>query len=141
MEEWIHTHPEFLKYPFSEADTETLYRFSISPQVTRMLGDMRRTLDQELIVQARACVGMEKREFLQLLPNDPKGRELVRRRIVTVGDGKRVNVRNRSAKSDCMGRMKQFLKGIWNGWIPHSVFVKKKNQKVTNPPREKITLA
>ena len=58
IEEWIHLHPEMLKYPFSEADSELLYRFSTSAQVTQMLRDMKRNFEQELTTQARACVGM-----------------------------------------------------------------------------------
>ena len=110
VEEWIHLHPEMLKYPFSEADSELLYRFSTSPQVTQMLRDMKRNLEQELTTQARACVRMEEEEFVHRLPQDPKGREAIRKRIMSVRGEKRMNDRNWSMKSDYMELMNQYFK-------------------------------
>ena len=115
VEEWIHLHPEVLKYPFSEADSELLYRFSTSAQVTQMLRDMKRNLEQELTIQARSCVRMNREEFVRRLPRDPKGREAIRKRILSVGGEERMNDRNWNMRRDCMVLMNLSFKSNWPG--------------------------
>ncbi|KAK8818977.1 hypothetical protein WA538_001557, partial [Blastocystis sp. DL] len=82
VEEFVHSHPELLKYPFSEGANELLYRFSVSPQVACLLRALRREVDAELIVKLRSIQdSLNKEEFCRLLPNDAERRDVIKQRI------------------------------------------------------------
>ena len=86
MEQLVRDNPQWAKYPFADGATDILYRFSLSPQVQRMLALLRGGIERDWVAKQRArrlVIGWD--EFIQLLPHDAEKRDVVKKRIMTVG--------------------------------------------------------
>ena len=86
MEQLIRENPQWAKYPFAEGATTILYRFSLSPQVQRMLALLRGGIERDWVAKQRARrLVMGRDEFIQLLPHETEKRDVVKKRIMIVG--------------------------------------------------------
>ena len=86
IENLVHDHPEWVKYPFSEGSAELLFRFSLSPHVRRMLALMRGRMETEWAAKQRARrLVIQRDEFVLMLPHEGEKREVIKRRIMAVG--------------------------------------------------------
>ena len=86
IEQLIRDNPQWAKYPFADGAANILYRFSLSPQVQRMLALLRGGIERDWVARQRARrLVIERDEFIQLLPHDMGKRDALKKRIMNVG--------------------------------------------------------
>ena len=83
VEDVVHRHPEWLKYPFRDGmAADFIYRFARTPQAEWLLAELKQQVREELQKREEAWrERVSREELLQALPKEEKERYAILQRI------------------------------------------------------------